>query len=697
MSAAPDMVKPTACSLASRSPGEDIEERMAGNIKQDGRVAEFTTPLGRDKLALARFDAQEGLSELFEFRVEAVSEDANISFDSALGKDCTVKFDVENGPQREFTGVMVEAQWIGSVQDYYAYRIVLRPWFWLLTRTSDCRIFHEKDALAIIREVFSDRGFSDFRVASSGSLPTLEYCVQYRETDYAFVSRLMEQHGLYYYFEHGGGKATMVICDSRSSHKTIPGLATLEHIPQSTQRREIQHVYTWTSERRFRTGKYELKDYNYLTPGADMKSPASGSPGNSRPQMEIYDYPGKFKNKGEGQDYAKILLQADIARDRRRYGEGDAVGLFPGGLTTLARHPSGGENKEYLVARCSHSFVAQMYRSTGSQTDEGYFGAYEFQPADVQFRAPVATPKPLVHGPQTALVVGQSGEEIDVDEHGRILVRFYWDRKNDQSCRVRVAQTWASNRWGAQVIPRIDQEVVVEFLEGDPDRPLVTGCVYNGDNRVPYALPDNKTMTGMKSDSSKGHNGYNEFVFEDKKMSEKIRMHGEKDHEVKIRNSETWNIGEIFPTPKGQPSRETTLVKGDDKLTIQTGDQNITIAQEQNLTIGMNRTTNISVKDDLNVGAQQAINIGATQSLNVGASRTTNISASDTLNVGGAVNLTAGGTVTITAGATLTLIAGGAMISLSPAGVTIMGATVNIVGATNIPVLTALGTINGHP
>jgi type VI secretion system secreted protein VgrG len=507
----------------------------------------------------------------------------------------------------------------------------------------------------------------------------------------------MEQHGLYYYFEHTGEKAMMVICDARSSHNSIPGLEKIEHIPQSRQRREVQHVSTWTSERRFRSGKYELKDYNYLTPGADMKSPAQGSPGNSRPGMEIYDYPGKFKNKGEGQNYARILLQADIARDRRRYGDGDAIGLFPGGLTTLARHPAAGENKEYLVVRATHAFEAQLFRSGMNRGGQTYSGSYEFQDASVQFRAPVVTPKPLVHGPQTAIVVGQSGEEIDVDEHGRILVRFYWDRKNDQSCRVRVAQTWAANRWGAQVIPRIDQEVVVEFLEGDPDRPMVTGCVYNGDNRVPYPLPDNKTMTGMKSDSSKGHNGYNEFVFEDKKMSEKIRMHGEKDHEVKIRNSETWNIGEIFPTPKGQPSRETTLVKGDDKLTIQTGDQNITIAQDQNLTIGMNRTTQIGIKDDLTVGAQQTLTVGASKSDTIGASRSATVGASDTLTVGGALNISAGGAITISAGATITLMAGGAMINLSPAGVTITGATINCVGATNIPLLTALGTINGHP
>lgn len=662
-------------------------------LKQAGRVAEFKSPLGDDKLALARCEASEGLSELYEIRIDAISEDGNINFDSAIGAECAVNFHIEHGAQRNFCGVMTEAQWVGEAGDYYAYRLVLRPWLWLLTRTSDCRIFHDKNALDIIKKVFSDRGMTDLRDATTRTPPKREYCVQYRETDFNFVSRLMEDEGIYYYFEHTTDKHTLVLCDSHSSHKAIPKLETLEFIPASTARRNVQHVFSWTSERRFKSGKYELRDYNYLTPAADMTGPAQISPANSRPSMEMYFYPGKYKDKSEGKTYAKTLLEAEIARDKRRHANGDALGLYPGGLTTLTKLKADAENQEYLVVRTSHVYVGQDYRSSGAGSQSaGYFGSYEFLPSSIQFRAPVATPKPLVYGPQTAKVIadkGNDGEEIDVDEHGRILVRFFWDRKKDQSCRVRVTQTWAANKWGSIVIPRIDQEVVVEFLEGDPDRPLVTGCVYNADNKVPYPLPADKTMTGIKSDSSKGHGGYNEFVFDDKKSSELIRMHAEHDHTVVVKHAETWKIGETFEIPKGSPSRETTLVMGDDKLTVSTGDQNVDIAMERNMKIGLSKTTTVGVKESMTIGASKSLTVGASSSETVGASRSATIGASESVTVGASMTVTCGGVIA--------LVGGGSSIIISPAGIILTGATISCVGATLIPVLTAAGTINLHP
>lgn len=671
------------------------------SLTQARRVAEFKSPLGKDKLSLARCEASEGLSELYEIRIDAISEDGNINFDTAIGADCSVNFHIEHGAQRNFCGVMTEAQWVGEAGDYYAYRIVLRPWLWLLTRTSDCRIFHDKNALEIIKKVFSDRGMTEIRDATTRTPPTREYCVQYRETDYNFVCRLMEDEGIYYYFEHTTSKHTMVLCDAHSSHKAIPKLETLEFIPSSSAKRNVQHVFSWTSERRFKSGKYELRDYNYLHPAADMTGPAQMSPANSRPNMEMYFYPGKYTEKSDGKTYAKTLLEAEIARDKRRHANGDALGLYPGGLTTLAKLKADAENQEYLVVRTSHVYVGQEYRSAGAGSQsEGYFGSYEFLPSSIQFRAPVVTPKPLVYGPQTAKVIpdkGNEGEEIDVDEHGRILVRFFWDRKKDQSCRVRVAQTWAANKWGTIVIPRIDQEVVVEFLEGDPDRPLVTGCVYNGDNKVPYPLPADKTMTGMKSDTSKGHGGYNEFVFDDKKSSELIRMHAEKDHEVVIKHAETWKIGETFEIPKGSPSRDTTILHGDDKLKVSTGDQNIDIAMEQNLTIGLSRTTKIGVSDTLQVGAKQDVTIGASQSVTVGASASEKVGASRSAMIGASDSLTVGASLSVTCGGVISIVGGGSSIIISPAGIIITGATISCVGPTLIPVLTAAGTINLHP
>lgn len=576
---------------------------MASELTQDSRIASLETPLGKDALVAVRFDGAEGVSELFEFRVEALSEQSNVDFDKAIGNNCSLTFKSYADPDRIFNGVLVEAQGLGAQAGLYLYRLTLRPWLWLLQRTSDCRIFENQTAIDIIKKVFSDRGFSDYRVATTGSFPQLEYCVQYRETDLAFVCRLMEQHGVYYFFEYQKDKHTLVLADAKSSHKPAPGHAKIPFIAAERQtRRDQEHIFKWTPERRFRSGKFELNDYDYLQPNADLKSDAQGQASYTKSKMEIYDYPGKFKKKNDGETYAKIRLQAEQAMDKRRYGEGDAISLFPGALVTLEKYPEGAENKEYLILRAMHSYTMQSYRSGAAGDSQPYSGNYEFLPSDINFRAPLTTPRPIVHGPQTAKVVGKDGEEIDVDEHGRILVRFYWDRKNKQSCRVRVAQVWAGKSWGGQAIPRIGQEVVVEFLEGDPDRPLVTGAVYNGDNKFPYEMPANKTQSGLKSDSSKGHGGYNEFMFEDKKGSEKIRMHGERDHEVVIRRAQSVEIGEIF-SGRADPSRKTTLKNGSDELSIESGNQKIDVQGKQDVSVLETISIEAMQKITLTVGA----------------------------------------------------------------------------------------------
>ena len=677
---------------------------------QVGRVAILETPLGNDKLLLSRCEVNEGLSEMFEIRIDAVSEDGDIDFSNALGANCCIKFSIEYGEPRSFSGILAEAQHTGQVgdEDFYSYRLVLRPWFWLLTRCSDCRIFHNKTSIDIIKDVFRRRGFQDFRDATTTRPPTREYTVQYRETDNNFVSRLLEQDGIYYYFDHGRPvnkngvrettfKHVMVLCDSLSSHKAIEGMGPLKFNPLGTQMREDQTVFTWTAERRFTAGKQTLRDYDYRKTSAYLEHASTNAPKNAIPALEFYDYPGRYREVGDGEQYARILIEAERARDNRRHATGDALMLYTGGLVKVTGHQSkkgatypSRENREYLVVRTSHVYTGQDYRSGASAGDgDGYFGSYEFLPSDIQFRAPVVTRLPRIDGVHTAIVHCESGEEIDVDEMGRILVHFYWDRESDKSCRVRVAQTWADSRFGAQVIPRVNQEVVVCFEVGDPDRPLVTGVVYNSANTVPYDLPSNKTITGIKSNSSKGGGGYNEFYFEDKTAQEKIRMHAQKDHDVEILHAETTKIGENFEIPKGSPSRETTLLKGDDKLTVSTGDQNVDIAMEQKLTIGISRTTQIGVKCDTTVGANHSLTVGASKTEMVAASRSATIGGADSLTVGAALSVTAGGVITLTGG--------GSTIILSPAGIQIIGATITCVGATTIPLLTAAGTINLHP
>jgi type VI secretion system secreted protein VgrG len=383
-------------------------------------MGSLNAPLGKDVLALERFAGTEGVGEPFEFHIDAISTQEDIAFNGALGRPCTVKFKTFE-TERYCNGILLEAQWLGHQNVYYAYRLILRPWLWLLSRRTDCRIFEDQTAPDIIKRVFSDRGFSDFRLGLTESYPKLEYCVQYRETDLAFVMRRMEQHGIYYFFEHTPDKHTLVLADSKSSHKAVPGLASVPFIALAdNDRRDGEQINFWSSERRFRTGKVELNDYNNEQPNADLKSDAKGSAQYARSDLEFYEYPGKFKERDVGDEYAKIGLQAEQALDHRRLDSGSAIGLFRGGLTKLEKYRDS-ENQQYLIIRCSY-VVTEFYRTAGAggwHDDDAYEGNYEFLPSDPPFRIPIVTPKPRIHGIQTAKVVGMSGEEIDVDELGR--------------------------------------------------------------------------------------------------------------------------------------------------------------------------------------------------------------------------------------------------------------------------------------
>jgi len=622
---------------------------MSPQLTQDTRIGKFKTPLGEDKLVLTRFDGSEGLGELFEYRIEAISEDEDIDFDGAIGQNCSLTLK-SYGSERIFNGVLIEAQWLGMKGVYYAYRLVLRPWLWMLSRRADCRIFSDKEAKDIIKEVFTKAGFNDFDLRLTESYPKLEYCVQYRETDLAFVSRLMEQHGIYYFFEHTSDKHQLILADAKSSHKPVPGHDTTRFIPLAgDDRRDREHIYHWSSERRFRTGKVELNDYDFKQPGKKLIADAKASERYEKSGLEFYDHPGKYTETKVGEKYAKVELEAEQSLDHRRHATGDAASLFPGGLTKLDQHPRGSENAEYLIVRAMHSFVSEFYR-TGADVVPGqvYYGNYEFQKSDRAFRSQIVTPKPEVLSIHTAKVVGKEGEEIDTDEYGRIRVEFFWDRDKSFSRWARVLQPWASKQWGTQFIPRVGMEVVVVYEEGDPDYPLIIGSVYNGDNKHPYKLPDNKTQSGVKSNSSKGGGGYNEYMFEDKKGSELIRMHAQKDYDVTVHHVETRKIGEDGVMG---PSRDTTLLTGDDSLKVLTGNQTVTVAMNVTETYGIGQSTTI----------------GATQTISVGAAQMT----------------TVGGPITITSASLITLTCGSSSIVMTPASITITSPTVQILASVN--------------
>lgn len=569
-------------------------------LTQSDVVAELTTPLGKDVLVLTQFTGVEGLGELFDYHIDAVSERGDINFDAALGKSCTVKLKAYRGKVRFFDGILTRAQWVGKTDDFFHYKLVLRPWFYLLGYKADCRIFLDKKVKEIIEEVFTKGEFPDFEFRLTADYSTIPYCVQYRESDLAFCSRLMELYGIYYFFEHREGKHIMVMGDSRSSHRTNPDVPKLPYLPLlGTELHVDQLLGAWVSERRFRTGKIEFNDYDPKKPSKKLRAPNEGAESYQHAKLEVYDYPGKYEELDEGNKFSKFRLEAEQSYDHRRYVDGDAASLFPGTLFTVERHPIDSENREFLVVRCSHRFGTQHYRTGrggGAPEEQVYYGNYEFQPSDRPFRILPDTPTPCICGIQTAKVVGKKGEEseeISTDESGHIWVQFYWDREPKKSCPIRVAHAWSGKKWGTQFIPRIGMEVVVAFLEGDPDRPLVIGCVYNGDNKFPYDLPSHKTQSGTKSDSTKGHNGYNEFMFEDKKGSELIRMHAQQDHLVLINANQTGKVGTVDLESPFKGGDQTWTVGGDRTWLIQKGDDSLELqmgSQAVKVDLGMQST-----------------------------------------------------------------------------------------------------------
>lgn len=587
---------------------------------QDTRIAELTTPLGKDRLVLLRFDASEGLSELFTLHVDCAAEKPVTDLAALLGKESSVLVNTIGGKTRYFSGIVVEAREIVAQGHMHAYRLMLRPWTWLLSQAADSRIFQNKSVTDIIKDVFQGAGFDDYELKLSESYKPLEYCVQYRETHLDFVLRLMEQFGIYYYFKHESGKHTMVLADSVSAHASIADLPSVDLVAMGARTRDDkEYLRGWTAERAFQTGKVAIKAYDFANPDADMKYERSKAGGYAHDDLEVFVYPHKYKD-GEkddlGQKFARATLESRQARDQRRQAEGNAPSLFPGGLVKLRRHDVAAENREYLVVAARHSVVSQQYRSGGGDAGEGYAGNYLLQPKDRPFRAPQITPRPVVHGPQTALVVGPSGEEIHTDKYGRVKLQFHWDRqgkKDDKSSRwVRVAHTWSGKEWGSLYIPRVGMEAVVDFIEGDPDRPLVVGTVYNKNNMPPQALPANKTQRGLKTRSSKGGSPetYNELWFEDKKDVEFVRFHAEKDFLATIEDTEKRTVKGKKRSGPGDAARKAKIEKGDDVLDVVNGDRKVTISRHHTMDVGENQTITVGKEIMIEAGVKLTLKVG---------------------------------------------------------------------------------------
>ncbi|HET6278678.1 MAG TPA: type VI secretion system tip protein VgrG, partial [Candidatus Polarisedimenticolia bacterium] len=550
------------------------------SIQAKGLI-ELSTTLGEDVLLFHSMSATEQLGGLFEYKLEMESTDEKVKFEDILGQHVTVRLTLHNDKERFFNGYVTRFSQVEAEPDKSRYSAVVRPWLWFLTRTSDCRIFQEMTVPEVIEKVFAEHDYAAFENKLSGSYRKWVYCVQYRETDFNFVSRLMEQEGIYYYFKHAKDKHTLILADAYNSHEAIPGYEEVPYFPPTANVvRESDHFTSWSASQEVQSGAYTLTDFDFEKPKADLAVKSTASRKHDKAKLEIYDYPGEYLESGDGEQYVKARLEELQAQHERVNGAGNVRGMYSGGLFKLTKYPRGDQNREYLVVSADHRLQGMAYASSGESAADQYTGSIVAMDSKEPYRPMRVTPKPIVQGPQTAIVVGKAGEEIWTDKYGRVKIQFHWDRegKEDEnsSCWVRVAQVWAGKTWGGIQIPRIGQEVIVEFLEGDPDRPIITGRVYNADAMPPYALPDNQTQSGIKSRSSKGGAGenFNELRFEDKKGEEQVFLHAEKNQDIEVENDETHWIGHDR-TKKVDNDEKTTIghdrteeVKNDEKITI---------------------------------------------------------------------------------------------------------------------------------
>jgi len=621
---------------------------------QEGRLLTIDTPLGTDVLLLLGMSGVEGISRLFTYDLSLLSENPSLSFSAIVGQRVTISIRKPGGATRYINGFVSRFAQTGADIRFTHYQAEVVPWLWFLTRNSDCRIFQNKSVIEIIKDVFSDRGFSDFSDRTQGAMPKREYCVQYRESDFNFVSRLMEEYGIFYYFEHDQHNHTLVMADSSSVHRPCPDQSRVSWVESAGPGGlpEDDDVITgWRIEQELRPGKYALQDYNFETPSTSLMTNINSTitvDGNSN--YEVYDYPGEYPNVSEGNELIQLRIQAEEAISTIAAGSGTCRSFIPGYRFDLAGHYRRDLNKTYVLTEVQHSGTVGDSYVSGDDSGANYSNHFTAIPADTTFRPQRITPQPLVQGPQTAVVVGPSGSEIYVDNYSRVKVQFFWDRKgknDDQSsCWIRVSQPWAGKQWGFVAIPRIGQEVIVDFLEGDPDRPIITGRVYNADQMPPYALPDNQTQTGIKTRSSQGGSpsNFNELRFEDKKGEEEFYAHAEKNLTTEVEHDEKRMVA----------NDRTTTVQHDDTLTVQ-NNRSATITGTDSETVMQTRSATIGMSDSLTAGTSISLTSGTSFEVTAGAS----------------VEVTAGASLTITAGGTISIVA--PMVSIEAAMVQIAG------------------------
>jgi type VI secretion system secreted protein VgrG len=696
------------------------------------RPVKVKTALG-DEFVFHHLSGREEVSRPFRFDMSLLAESDQIALEDMLGTAMTVTLDLVEGGERHLHGIVCHAAYGGTEGIFARYQVCLVPWLWFLTRSHDCRIFQELNAVDIVKSVLGDYDIADFEERLSGSYETREYCVQYRESDFDFVSRLLESEGIAYYFKHEEDRHVLILADGDAAYESFPSYEEVPYFPREDQaRRERDHVYEWRMTGDVQPGVYVHTSFDFKKPKADLEAKLDQPMTHALGEGEVYDYPGPHVELGHGDAIARRRLEAMLAQHHRVQGEGTAAGLASGHTFELTRNPREDQNREYLVLSVEHEIWADEYRSQAPDGgEEVYLCRFAAMPSDRPFRPACVTPKRYVHGPQTAIVTGPGGEEIWCDQFGRVKVQFHWDREGGSdehsSCWVRPSQAWAGVGFGSIHIPRIGQEVIVEFLEGDPDRPIITGRVYNASCMPPYDLPANATQSGIKSNSSKGGGGWNELRFEDKKGEEEVYIQAEKDENILVKNDKSETVGHDETISIGndrteQVGNDETLAVGNDRTrtvaaneSVTVGnDQTVVVAANQSVSVGSNRNDavgsnetrqvgqihaqTVGVHRNITVGANQAhqigrdrsavvggsdshtvggnrsANVAGNDSLSAGRNRTASVGDNDTVTVGKDGSVTIGKNLTITAGDQITLQTGKATIVMKKDGsITIKG------------------------
>lgn len=590
---------------------------------------------------LRSFQGQEAISKLFAFELDLVSEEPSLNYDDIIAQAVTVRINLADGSSRYWNGYVSRFVQAGQDSNVAVYRATMVPWLWFLDQTTDCRIFQNKTAPDIIKQIFQEYGYSDYSLSLYGDFVKRDYCVQYRESDFNFVSRLMEEEGIFYFFEHENGKHTLVLGNDPSVHKPCPNQPTARYEGTSGGWQDDDVILQWLQEQEVRPGTFTATDYNFETPTANMLSSV-----NSKGKWEIYDFPGEYAKRADGDKLVKVRLQEQQTPKCTARGTSDCRSFGVGYKFTLTEHYRGDLNQDYVLTALRHSGHHNLGFTSGTgDTDPVYENSFECVPASTPIRPQRRTPVPVVQGCQTAMVVGPDGEEIFTDQYGRVKVQFHWDRegkKNENSsCWIRVSYPWAGKSWGGIQIPRIGQEVIVDFIEGDPDRPIITGRVYNAGQMPPWDLPSKKVVSGYKSNSTKGGGGYNEISFDDTKGTELIQVHGQYDMDTKIEHDERRHV----------LNDRTKNVDVDESSTIG-NNRTEKVGNNEQITIGVNRTESVGANENITIGSNRTESVGANESITVALTRTRNVGVNEMVNVGGAQEVTVGGLQAVTVGLT---------------------------------------------